>query len=1238
MVALNSTVFINELHYDNNGTDSGEFVEIAGPAGTDLTGYSVVLYNGSGGASYDTDSLTGLSLTDEQNGYGTVRVAYASNGIQNGSPDGVALVDGSGAVLQFLSYEGVFAATNGAASGLTSTDIGVAEAGTEPAGLSLQLIGSGDSYGDFTWSGPSTNSQDAVNAGQTFTAPAPSVALGDVTVNDGASGTTTATITVTRSGDPNQAFSVNYATADDTATAPSDYGSASGTLTFAAGDLSQTFTVDVSGDTTVEPTETFNVLLSDATGGITISDGTGVGTIANDDTTDISIADASVLEGDGGTSILTFTVTRSGDTTTAVDVAYATGDGSATAGEDYTAETGTVSFAAGDTTAEITIAVSGDETFEGDETLAVTLSGATGGAVFVDDAATGTIRNDDADITRIGAIQGLGHTSSFDGQAVTTSGVVTAVDTNGFYLQDGGDNDVGTSDGIFVFTRTAPTVAVGNRVEVTGTVDEFLPGNDSDNLTITQLTAPTIAVVAASAPLPAATVIGTGGRVPPGVVIDDDGFASYDPTTDGIDFYESLEGMYVQVNDAVAVGPTASFGEIAVVADGGARIAPEDRTPNGGILLEGDPRTGEITDPNPERIIIDDGIVFNEPLVNTGATFAGPITGVIDYSFGNYKLLNDQPLEVATNPAAPESTVLRGNLDRLTVATFNVENLDPTVERAALVPNANEIDDDGPRFAQIAERIFENLNAPDVVALQEIQDNSGAENEDRTGAPDVTAADRTLARLVEAVNRLAEQSGSPALYASLDNPFITDDENGGQPGGNIRNAYIYRTDRVDFVDGSLSTIDAEGNATTAVGSNTDPSNPFNGSRLPLVATFRFNGEDVTIVNNHFSSKGGDTPLFGTTQPPVEVTEAKRIEQALAVNAFVESRLTADGDGNVMVVGDLNDFEFSDTLNALRGVDDGSPILADLITTLPENERYEYIFEGNSQVLDHILTSADLTGQAIYDAVHINADFTAPIRVSDHDPSLASLYIPASRTMGGDGGDDLLRGRGAADTISGGGGEDDLYGGDGNDSLDGGAGDDDLYGSSGDDTLAGDADDDGLYGGDGDDTLVGGDGGDYASGGAGADDLAGGAGGDRLSGFTGDDTLKGGAESDFLAGGGNRDDLQGGSGRDTLLGGTGEDTLDGGGDDDVMIGGDGPDTFVFAPGSGRDLIRIFEGNDRIDLSAFGFASAAEAYDNFDQTTRVLTLNGTDQVRILGELLREDQIDVGPGGNAITAAAA
>src|SRR5688500_13966111 len=163
------SVFINEIHYDNTGTDAGEAIEIAGPAGTDLTGWSIVLYNGAGGAPYDTDALSGI-IPNQQAGFGTVTLSYPSNGLQNGSPDGIALVNGT-TVVQFLSYEGVFTAVGGAANGLVSTDIGVTEDESVAAGNSLRLTGTGSTYQSFTWNAAAASSYGSPNAGQTFVRP-----------------------------------------------------------------------------------------------------------------------------------------------------------------------------------------------------------------------------------------------------------------------------------------------------------------------------------------------------------------------------------------------------------------------------------------------------------------------------------------------------------------------------------------------------------------------------------------------------------------------------------------------------------------------------------------------------------------------------------------------------------------------------------------------------------------------------------------------------------------------------------------------------------------------------------------------------------------------------------------------------------------------------------------------------------------------------------------------------------
>jgi beta-lactamase superfamily II metal-dependent hydrolase len=160
-----ATPWINEIHYDNTGGDVNEGVEIAGPAGLNLSGWSLVAYNGGDGASYSTTSLSG-TLANQQASFGTRWFSIA--GLQNGSPDGIALVNTSGTVVQFLSYEGAMTAVGGPASGLTSTNIPVSEDGTGPTTYSMQLRGTGRAYSSFTWNAGSTASRGAKNTSQTF--------------------------------------------------------------------------------------------------------------------------------------------------------------------------------------------------------------------------------------------------------------------------------------------------------------------------------------------------------------------------------------------------------------------------------------------------------------------------------------------------------------------------------------------------------------------------------------------------------------------------------------------------------------------------------------------------------------------------------------------------------------------------------------------------------------------------------------------------------------------------------------------------------------------------------------------------------------------------------------------------------------------------------------------------------------------------------------------------------------
>jgi predicted extracellular nuclease len=573
---------------------------------------------------------------------------------------------------------------------------------------------------------------------------------------------------------------------------------------------------------------------------------------------------------------------------------------------------------------------------------------------------------------RIHDIQGAAHTSPLVGaRVVDVPGVVTAVGPNRFWIQDPRpDADPATSEALVVFTRTAPTVAVGDAVTVAGTVAEFRPGGAAANLATTEIDAPAIAVASSGNPLPAATIVGPGGRVPPASVIDDDATGSvettgtFDAARDGIDFWESLEAMRVRIDTPQVVGPTNSFGETPVVP---ASAGP--RTPRGGIFVSAQ-------DFNPERIVIDNALAA-VPVANTGDAYPGPVTGVVDYNFGLFAVLPTSGLTLRGGGVARETT--RGQrLTELAVATFNVENLSPL--------------DPPLKYATLAGQIVRNLASPDLVALEEIQDNTGPANDG------VVAADATLDALAAAIRA----AGGPQYDWREIDPV--DGQDGGQPGGNIRQAFLYRSDRgLSFVDrpGGNATTPTAVLASAGTGprlslspGRIDPLNTaFANSRKPLAGEFRWRGRTVFVVANHFNAKGGDDPLFGRFQPPARPSEAQRHAQASAVRTFVSDVLARERRANIIVLGDLNDFEFSQTADILAG--DGS--LVDLPRTLPRPERYTYVFEGNSQVLDHILISRALASPWLpglygyeYDIVHANSEFAD--QASDHDPQVVRLRV------------------------------------------------------------------------------------------------------------------------------------------------------------------------------------------------------------------------------------------------------
>ncbi len=592
--------------------------------------------------------------------------------------------------------------------------------------------------------------------------------------------------------------------------------------------------------------------------------------------------------------------------------------------------------------------------------------------------------------TRIHDIQGDGWLSPIRGATVTdVPGIVTGVratgSSRGFWIQDPApDANPATSEGIFVFTSSTPiTVRAGDAVMVSGRVQNFYPlfsGEvlaETSNLSITEISSVTsVLVCSQDNPLPAAEVV-SGASIPdtypaPTTTGNIEDTVPVDPSRSVQEFWRSRLGMLVRIDDVRVVGPGNEFGEVYVTlkpeeqpsARGGTLITGYDATPTGRVVVF--PVTGTV------------------PPADVGDTLEGPTVGPVDYIlFGGFGVAatslgghtsNGLGRQVAATPAE----------DQLSVATYNVENL--------------AANDPASKFDALAGGIVDNLKSPDIVTMEEIQDNNGATDD---GTVD---ASLTLDRFVEAM----ALAGGPTYEWRQINPV--DGADGGEPGGNIRVAFLFNPARVSFVDRpggdsltAVTVLAGTGGAELSVSpGRIDPTNAaWEDSRKPLVGEFVFGGETYFVVANHFNSKGGDQNADGRFQPPTRGSEVQRQLQAAAVRDFANQILAIEPQASIVVAGDLNDYQFSPVLDTVT-----SGGLVALVNTLPADQQYTYVFNGISQVLDHILVSPALADPARfeleYEVVHINAEFSD--QASDHDPQVVRLRaVPAltcTRTVTG----------------------------------------------------------------------------------------------------------------------------------------------------------------------------------------------------------------------------------------------
>ncbi len=946
-------------------------------------------------------------------------------------------------------------------------------------------------------------------------APATSVTVNDVSITEGNAGTSVLTFTITRS-DNAGAFTLDYATADASATAGSDYVAANGTATFTAGGaLTQTVSVTINGDTAPEGNETFQLNLSNlasTVGTASITDAQGIGTIDNDDATppSITINDVSIVEGNAGTSIATFTVTRTGGTD-AFTVDFATANGSATAGSDYVAANGTLSFGVGVNTQTVSVTINGDTASEAAETFFVNLTNATGATIVADAQGQGTITNDDntlisqiqgdsyySPLLRASGVSGFNVASSF---TVTVQAIVTALDgvgnRQGFYIQEelaDQDGNPFSSEGIFVLTRNdagvgtllsaaAPGLAVGDRVTLTANIMEYQGFNT--NLPITALVNATgITINSSGNTLPTRLLDATANvpnqaftRVTPDFTdsVDNAG-DSFDAVNYGISFWETVEGMLVSIpNVRVADGfVSVSGGQPFFKGYSEDFGNPTQINSRGGYTIGGDPalsppdtagvnddvQTGGRVlhegDTNPDIFEVDfTGFAINAPAgLTETATIGdrlGTLGGIIDFDFQELKLFvtsyDAGSIQTAGQPT-PEIATYTPDSRQLTFANFNVENLDPS--------------DGAARFTAIANAIATNLRAPDIISIEEIQDNNGAAAGDGTNATG-TDASTTWTMLVNALNLATGQT-----YQWVDEAPVYNAE-GGEQSGNIRVGFLYNTGRVQLGDlAANATIAERRQYTDRIGDNVRDAGDlitysdnqvagintadWTGTRRSLLGQFTFRGETIFVASSHFPSKGGSGNFwqFNQNLETGNPANSDLLQRSLVAEDLytVLNRIQINSpNAGIIAGGDYNDFQFYRPLEAATGYvnadgtarNDGAR-LTNLTLTLAEAERYTYTFDGRSQAIDHILVNQQLADIATYDVVHINTGYNrrgtganATPALSDHDPAVVQLdFRQRAETLTGTAAGETINGFGGNDTIDGNGGIDTLIGGLGDD--------------------------------------------------------------------------------------------------------------------------------------------------------------------------------------------------------------
>ena len=721
----------------------------------------------------------------------------------------------------------------------------------------------------------------------------------------------------------------------------------------------------------------------------------------------LSINDVTQMEGNSGTTLMTFTVSLSAPAGAAgVSFDIATADGTATSPSDFEAKSLTAqTIPAGSTSYSFSVTIYGDTANEPNEGFFVNVTNVTG-AVVTQGQGLGSIQNDDITIVPIHDIQGAGLGSPLNGASVTTEGIVTALKfNNGFFLQTADaevDADPATSEGIFVFTSTAPpaAAAIGNRVRVTATVSEFTPGSNLNQLSITELVSPsTIIQLSSGNPLPAPVVLASA-----------DFNAASDPGT-----AEKFEGMRVSVPEATVVegsegnitessATASSTGVFQVVLAG---VGRPYREPGIGVMdvFPIPPgKTPPLFDTNQERLMVRSRgqVGATAVALDAGATVTGMV-GVLDYFAGTWALLPDNGT-VAVAGGKTATAVTDPGTDDVTIAGFNLLRFFDEVNDSNGAPTLTAAAVDK-RLTKTSTAICDYLKAPDILGVVEVENL------------------RVLGLLADRINATC---GRAPTYV----PYLVQ---GNDPGG-INVGFLVNT---RDTGGTTPTPRVEVLEVTQYGKNTLFTNPDTSTALlndrpPLMLRAVVHADTgasypVTVFVNHLRSLNGiDDTSPGSSGWPTEGDRVrnKRAQQAVFLANLVNDRQVADPNEKIVLVGDFNAFEFNDGYADIMGIVRGdqvpeneaitwvaSPVATPLVDgsdlIADPAERYSYVFEGSAQTLDHVVVNEALvTDAAVSDAIiehaRINADFGVhnfgvagtAIRTSDHDPVRLSIRLVA----------------------------------------------------------------------------------------------------------------------------------------------------------------------------------------------------------------------------------------------------